>query len=101
MEANQFGRMQAVRSTSLLHSLVVQRNQRGQCSAALMLRHYAFKAGIEVAVEVLPPSVKVISMFRTEAGLKGLPCVSCEIDEWTDIRRGLRSVPTLLLQPGC
>src|SRR6476660_4278660 len=39
-------------------------------------------------------------MFRTEAGLKGLPCLSGEIDERTDIRSDLRSGPALLSQPG-
>src|SRR6476660_7551217 len=39
-------------------------------------------------------------MFRTEAGLKGLPCFSREIDERTDIRADFRSGPALLSEPG-
>src|SRR4029077_16591460 len=78
-----------------------QRHQRDQRGAALILGHNAFEAGIELAVEVLHSSVKVVSMFRTEAGLKGVPGVSRKIDERTDIRADLRSVPVLLLESGC
>jgi Amt family ammonium transporter len=38
--------------------------------AALILGHNAFKSGIKIAVKVLQPSMKVVSMFRAEAGLK-------------------------------
>src|SRR5438477_3880066 len=93
--------METVRSTSFLHSLIVQRDQRNQGGAALILGDNTFEAGIEFAIEVLQPSVKVVSMFRTETGLKGLPCVSCEIDIGTGIRADFGSGPALMFKPGC